>query len=262
MGGEVLVLGIIAMGTWLIPFFGLPVPIIGLVWGIMILRRRPAKKGMTISGVILSSIGLFLAVSYTIITVIGGQPDIINLNPGGDSNLPPPGPVDWEADGDISAGEYENYLSLGSGLQIYWKNDGQFIYAGVQATTEGWVSVGFIDALRSGPKDLIIGYTDDTGVGHIYDRWAATQPGGSFQDDEQLGGQKSLLEWAVAYVPPVEEEEEVAFTVMEFRRRLNTGDAYDLQLLTGPNLFTWAYGYSDDINTGAAESGYGVLEIK
>lgn len=262
MGGEVLVLGIIAMGTWLIPFFGLPIPIIGLVWGIMILRRRPAKRAMTISGVILSSIGLFLSVSYTVISVIGGQPNIIgNLNPGG-SNLPPPGPVDWEADGAIASGEYENYLSLGSGFQVYWKSDAQFVYVGVQATTEGWVSVGFIDALRSGPKDLIVGYTDDAGTGHIADRWAETHPAGSFADDESLGGQSSLLEWAVAYVPPVEEEEELAMTVMEFRRRLNTGDSFDIKLLSGPNLFTWAYGYSDDINGSAAENGYGVMEIK
>lgn len=263
MGGEVLVLGIIAMGTWLIPFFGLPVPIIGLVWGIMILRRRPAKKAMTISGVVLSSIGLFLSVSYTIISVIGTAPDITDLNPGGgDSNLPPPGPVDWQADGEISSGEYENYLSFGSGYQIYWKSDSQFVYVGVQAGTEGWVSLSFIDDLRDGGMDTIYGFVDEAGQAHVSDSYSADRTMSELQKDEESGGQFSLLEWEVKEIAAIEEEEEEpATTVMEFRRRLDTGDNNDVRLLPGPNLFIWAYGYSDDITASMTERGYGVIEL-
>ena len=262
MGGEILVLGIIAMGTWLIPFFGLPIPIIGLVWGIMILRRRPVKKAMTISGVVLSSIGLFLAVSYTIISVIGSTPDIFNTSPGGGSDLPPAGPVDWKADGKIEPSEYENSQFYSSGFTVYWKNDTQFVYIGLQSSTEGWLSLSFIDNLRSGGMDTIIGFADTAGQSSIFDLWSPTHIEGSAKNDTELGGQFSLIDWAVLQALPVDEEEVEAYTVVEFRRRLNTGDANDIQLLPGPNLFIWAYSNSDDIKTSSAFRGYGVIELK
>lgn len=264
MGGEVLVLGIIAMGTWLIPFFGLPVPIIGLVWGILLLRRRPARKGMTISGIILSSIGLFLAVSYTIISVLGTTPDIFNTSPGGsgDSALPPPGSVEWQADGVIEPGEYKNYQSFSSGVQIYWMNDAQFVYIGIKADTEGWVAVSFIEGLRSGGEDTIAGYADSSKQGYIFDLWASAQPDGNKVNDQQLGGQPSMLDWAVVTTIQVDEEQDSSNTVLEFRRRLNTGEVYDIPLLAGPNLIIWSVGNADDINTQPLYRGYGVIELE
>ncbi|AKG53395.1 dopamine beta hydroxylase-like protein [Dehalogenimonas sp. WBC-2] len=264
MGGEVLVLGIIAMGTWLIPFFGLPVPIIGLVWGVLILRRRPAKKGMTISGVILSSIGLFLAVSYTIISVLGTAPDIFNTSPGNNDGVvsPPPGSVEWQADGVIEPGEYKNYQNYSAGVQIYWMNDDQFVYIGIKAVTEGWVAVSFIEELRSGGEDTIMGYADSSKQGHIFDLWASTQPDGTKENDQQLGGQSSMLDWAAVTIIQVDEEQDASNTVLEFRRRLSTGDVYDIQLLAGPNLIIWSVGSTDDINNSPLYRGYGVIELE
>ncbi|MEN8615312.1 DOMON domain-containing protein [Dehalogenimonas sp. THU2] len=261
MGGEVLVLGIIAMGTWLIPFFGLPIPIIGLAWGIMLLRRRPARKGMTISGIVLSSIGLFLSVSYTIISLVGSPPDIFNVSNGqsGLINLPAPGSVDWKADGKIESGEYENSESSNSGFQVFWRTDSQFVYLGFSAPTEGWVAISFIDDLRSGGMDTIAGYADVAAQGHIFDLWSATQPNGVSQNDDQQGGQLSLLDWAV--LTTVDDEDETTSTVVEFRRRITTGDAYDIQLLPGPNLFIWSFGTTDDIKTSPSDKGYGVIEL-
>ena len=267
MGGEVLVLGIIAMFTWLIPFFGLPIPIIGLVWGIIILRKRPARKGMPVSGVVLSSIGLFLSVSYSVISLLGNSPDLFNsFEPGGGSPPPPAGPVDWKADGKIEAGEYDNNASFGANFQVYWKTDGQFVYFGLSAPTQGWVSIGFINDLRSGKDiDVIMGTAGAaTTPGSVLDMWSPTQPNLSLSNDVDLGGQLSLLEWAALEEVPVatDEGEESPYTVIEFRRRFAAGDAYDLALLPGPNLFIWAYGSTDDIKSSAAASDYGVITLK
>ena len=266
MGGEVLVLGIIAMFTWLIPFFGLPIPIIGLVWGIMILRKRPARKGMPVSGVVLSSIGLFLSVSYSVISLIGSPDFFPSTSPGGGEPLPPAGPVDWIADGKIESGEYDNNANFGANFQVYWKTDGQFVYFGLSAPTTGWVSIGFINDLRSGKDmDVIMGTAGPAVTqGSVLDMWSATQPNGSLANDIELGGQLSLLEWAALEEVPVatDEEEDPPYTVIEFRRRFNTGDAYDLALLPGPNLFIWAFGNTDDIKSSYSTRGYGVIELE
>jgi hypothetical protein len=55
-----LVLGIIGMLAWCIPIIGLPVTIVGLVFGIK--SMNSSKRGMAIAGVVLNIIGLFASV--------------------------------------------------------------------------------------------------------------------------------------------------------------------------------------------------------
>ncbi|HJO93968.1 MAG TPA: DUF4190 domain-containing protein [Victivallales bacterium] len=55
-----LVLGIIGIIAWLIPLFGLPITIVGLVLGCK--GRKSAKKGIATSGIVLSIIGLVLTI--------------------------------------------------------------------------------------------------------------------------------------------------------------------------------------------------------
>ena len=57
-----LVLGIIDLIAWLIPFFGLPIGVVGLVMSI--LGRKSDKKGRATAGIILSSIGLIATIAY------------------------------------------------------------------------------------------------------------------------------------------------------------------------------------------------------
>jgi hypothetical protein len=266
MGGEVLVLGIIAMMTWLIPFFGLPIPIIGLVWGIAILRRRPIKKGMTISGVVLSSIGLFLSLSYSVISVVSSPHPFQSFQPSDNSGAPPStGPVAWRADGKIEGGEYDNSQTFGANFQLYWKEDGQFVYLGIIAPTTGWVSIGFLSDLRSGGMDVIMGYGGQTAAqGSVLDMWSSTQPNGTLSKDTDIGGQFSLLEWsALETIPtPTDEGNDAPFTVIEFRRRYITTDSCDMTLVSGPNLFIWAYSNSDDTRLAPSARGYGIFELR
>ncbi|MBR1391181.1 MAG: DUF4190 domain-containing protein [Lachnospiraceae bacterium] len=56
-----LVLGILSLVFWLIPLFGLPISIVGLVMGVLALKQNVAR-GMAIAGVIMSSIGLVLVI--------------------------------------------------------------------------------------------------------------------------------------------------------------------------------------------------------
>ena len=51
-----LVLGICGLIMWLLPILGLPVTIVGLILGIIAIRK--GERGMAIAGVVLSSIGL------------------------------------------------------------------------------------------------------------------------------------------------------------------------------------------------------------
>lgn len=54
-----MILGIISMITWLLPILGYPTAIVGLILSI-IGRRSVSRKGMAITGIILSSIALVL----------------------------------------------------------------------------------------------------------------------------------------------------------------------------------------------------------
>ncbi len=53
------VLGLLSLGTWLLPICGAPVTIAGLVLGILGINAN-TKRGTAIAGVILCSIGLLL----------------------------------------------------------------------------------------------------------------------------------------------------------------------------------------------------------
>ncbi|WP_139906165.1 hypothetical protein [Clostridium thermarum] len=55
-----MILGIISLITWLIPLFGLPTSIIGLILGII--GRKSESKGKATAGIIMSSIALVLTI--------------------------------------------------------------------------------------------------------------------------------------------------------------------------------------------------------
>ncbi|UOE96199.1 MULTISPECIES: DUF4190 domain-containing protein [Bacillaceae] len=63
-----LVLGLVAIIFWLIPLFGIPITIVGLVLGII--ARKSNKRGMAIAGIILSSIFLLLSLINAVLGAI------------------------------------------------------------------------------------------------------------------------------------------------------------------------------------------------
>ena len=272
MGGEVLVLGIVGLLTWLIPFFGLPIPLIGLVWGIVLLRRKPPKKLMLYSGVVMCSLGLFLSVGYSVVNIMVSTTPTTTTSTStdtsgnGGSSSPPAntGPVEWTADGAINIGEYDNSQKFSNSYEIFWNSDGEYIYVGIQVATNGWVAVGLQPDIRSNTNvDMILGFVDGAGKVTIYDLFNAEYPGLNPQD-VVLGGSNDILLAAGTEgmeVEVSEDEEGPVYTTIEFKRKLNTGDQYDQVFYDGPNTIVWAYGREDSRDTDSFEQGYGILVV-
>jgi len=63
-----LVLGIASLIMWCCPFVGLPIAGIGLALGII--ARKGPNRGMAIAGVVLSTVGVLLAIAMFILNII------------------------------------------------------------------------------------------------------------------------------------------------------------------------------------------------
>ena len=63
-----LVLGILSIFVWPIPYVGYPVSVIGIILGILVIRRGKSK--IALAGVILSSIGLALTLTNSVIGLL------------------------------------------------------------------------------------------------------------------------------------------------------------------------------------------------
>lgn len=66
-----LVLGCVSFITWLIPFFGFPVSILGIIFGILG-GKQPGKEKMALIGLIISIITLVLTVANSAIGAYKG----------------------------------------------------------------------------------------------------------------------------------------------------------------------------------------------
>src|SRR5512136_3019764 len=75
----------------------------------------------------------------------------------------------WMANGVVGANEYARSMTLlgaktsgysGGDLDIYWKNDAQFLYMAIAGNTTGWVSIGFEPEQWMKNADVILGAVD------------------------------------------------------------------------------------------------------
>lgn len=62
------ILGLVGLIAWLLPLFGYPVTIVGIVLGCM--ARKTEKNGLNLAGIILSIITLVLTLINSILGVI------------------------------------------------------------------------------------------------------------------------------------------------------------------------------------------------
>jgi hypothetical protein len=241
MGGEVLVLGIVGLLTWLIPFF-----------------------------VVMCSLGLFLSGGYSIVTLMVNTPTTTTSTPlpGDGGPLLPPvdtGPVEWAADGEITFGEYDDSQLLAPSYEIFWNSDSEYIYVGIQVRTDGWVAVGLQPDIRSNTNvDMIMGFVVGGNEVFIYDLFNAEYPGLNPQD-AVLGGTSDILLAGGKEGQTVDAEDDDTgnffYTTIEFMRKLNTGDQYDQIFFDGPNTIIWAYSNVDSRDAAPFDQGYGVLEV-
>jgi hypothetical protein len=155
---------------------------------------------------------------------------------------------EWKPDGLVSDGEYSRKIELkgrsrqgysGGVMEISWKNDYNELYMAMDGSTEGWVSVGFEPSEWMKDADVIAGQVKD-GRAEVQDRYA-TGRYGPHPDDIQLGGTDDILDRGG--------REDGGHTVIEFKRRLATGDSFDKILLPGQDVsIIWAMGSSDQMD--------------
>jgi hypothetical protein len=62
MGLASVILGVIGLVLWIIPFFGFPVCVSGLILGIPAMKPGATKRRMAIAGVAMCGVGLVLTI--------------------------------------------------------------------------------------------------------------------------------------------------------------------------------------------------------
>jgi hypothetical protein len=171
------------------------------------------------------------------------------------SNTPPETtvvqPALFNIDGVIAPGEYSDNQTYGD-FQLYSKNDDQYVYIGMKAKTTGFVAVGVQPGVTMLNADIILGYVQN-GKAQVFDMYS-TGAFGPHPQDTELGGTDDILNPAGT--------EDGQYTVIEFKRALNTGDKYDNALVKGANKIIWAYGPDKDVSFKHTSRGYGEIKIR
>ena len=181
-----------------------------------------------------------LLLIVTVAGCIGGSPQTQSSSSTGPTTTPATSKTlsPWKADGVIGENEYPHSLTLAGGkFEVYWRNDGEYIYMALKGETKGWVAIGFEPSYAMKDADMIIGWVQDGRV-FIVDAYS-TGAYGPHPPDTKLGGTDDILEKAG--------REEGGYTVIEFKRKLNTGDKYDKVLTPGKEVnFIFAMADTDE----------------
>jgi hypothetical protein len=133
----------------------------------------------------------------------------------------------WTPDGIIQAREYEGNMDLAGGrYQVYWKNDQEMLYLALRGEVPGWVAIGFEPTSAMKDADILMGRVENGET--VVDDMYSTGSFGPHPPDENLGGAFDILEWGGS------EENDV--TIVEFSRKMDTGDAYDAAFVPGQTI--------------------------
>jgi hypothetical protein len=156
----------------------------------------------------------------------------------------------WLADGIIDNQEYLGEMSYGD-YEIHWVNDAHYIYAAMKARTTGWVALGIQPGSKMKDADMILGFVKDGEVA-IFDLFS-TGDFGPHSTDTEIGGTFNIAGSGG--------KEEDGYTVIEFKRALDTGDQRDNKLTGGKNEIIWSYGSVDELATKHTNRGYGEITL-
>jgi len=159
--------------------------------------------------------------------------------------------VDWTADGVVTDGEYAQKMILSGGIfEVRWKNDAETLYMAIKGETEGWVAIGFEPEVWMKDADMIMGWVDDGEVSAM-DAYS-TGNYGPHPPDIDLGGTDDIIEFAGS--------EKDGFTVIEFSRKMDTGDEFDKTFESGQTVsMIWGTSDLDDPEERHREDGKGEL---
>lgn len=119
--------------------------------------------------------------------------------------------------------------------------------------TKGWVAIGFEPTSRMKDADMIIGWVQDGKV-KVIDAYSTGETG-PHPPDEKLGGRSDILSYGGS--------EKGGVTVIEFKRKLSTGDKFDKDLKPGSTVkFIFAMADADEFTKKHnVAKGYGQLTL-
>ncbi len=158
--------------------------------------------------------------------------------------------ISFKADGIISSNEYNKHKNFGE-IDVYWSNDSNNIFIALKAKTTGFVAIGLQPGKTMKDADMVIGYVlDEKAI--IFDMYS-TGSFGPHKPDEELGGTNDILEFNGT--------ESEGTTIIEFSRKLKTGDKYDIDINFRINKIIWAIGKSDNLDQKHITRGYGEIDI-
>ncbi|WP_297510459.1 DOMON domain-containing protein [Thermococcus sp.] len=180
----------------------------------------------------------FLAV-VLVLALLTFSPGCVNQTGGKSSTSTTTQQVQWKPDGLINPGEYRANFSSGDGtFQAFFRVENGTLFVGMRARTHGWLAVGFGGSGGMKNTDIVIAYVLPNGTVRISDSYS-TGFAGPHNPDTVLGGSFDIISYGG--------REDENWTVVEFSRKLDTGDNYDFKIpADGSFRVIWAYGLVDD----------------
>ena len=154
----------------------------------------------------------------------------------------------WKADGVVGESEYSRSMHLqcparqgysGGDMELSWRNDGDYLYLALNGSTNGWLAIGFEPLEWMKDADIIMASVDG-GRAVVLDEYC-TGNYGPHVEDTMLGGTKDIEESGG--------RESGGRTIVEIKRRLDTGDKFDKVFSPGQSIsMIWALSSSQDMN--------------
>ena len=155
----------------------------------------------------------------------------------------------WKADGVVGESEYSRSMHLqsparqgygGGDMELSWRNDADHLYLALNGSTDGWLAIGFEPSEWMKDADIVIASVDEGGNALVLDEYC-TGNYGPHVEDTMLGGTNDIEEYGG--------REAGGRTVIELKRRLDTGDKFDKAFSPGQSIsMIWALSRSSDMS--------------
>lgn len=147
---------------------------------------------------------------------------------------------EWKPDGMVGEKEYSRSMVVsspakqgysGGEMEIFWKNDQENLYMALKGKTDGWLSIGFEPSEWMKDADTIMGWVDGDKT-TIRDEYITGNYGPHVNDTDLRGTDDILASGG---------SQGGGYTVIEFKRKLDTGDKFDKAFAPGQKIsMIWA----------------------
>jgi hypothetical protein len=157
----------------------------------------------------------------------------------------------WVSDGKIRDNEYTSCQTFGD-LKVFTRVAGDSVMFGLTANTEGYLALGIDPGGKMRDADMIMCAVKDGSA--VVGDMCGSGKHSKHPADLDLGGKMDLTDAGGG--------REGSTSVIEFKRKLDTGDSMDKALIIGENKVIWALGKTGDFDGAHSKAGTGVLILK